>query len=740
MKITNNFIVMIFSVFLSIMLITPAFSIEKGVTGELSEDDGVSVSIQPAIEGTLQPPLKPLDAWYESPWAKYTDDWTLIESQEFSVCVPEWLQFAISFNPNNEQLQFHDPNYPLSQTQTDAINRAPAWMQDDLYDNFRRFTYPFVADLVAMEILNAPDPYVDEIAFQAAHIAPGLYDTQIYIQLLMENTQYVYSVDSSLNYIEIVDYGDSNDDDYYSTARYKIVDASGDTIEVEIDKEYYYWNVVHPKVSDEVPTYINPATGNPADPPLGVFWRTYFWTHADSGREYLSDHVTQAEVLWSRTGTVGGAISEVNLWVDNNMIYQVGGERPIQPVRIYHLHMGYCGEYQDIRAAAGRTALIPTACTSNICEDHVWNEFWDEEWIHWDGGNINNPLLYENSWGKTLSGVFNWRGDGYCYTVTERYTADVCTLQVSLYDSVGKPADGVRVKIRSDAWSGGGLSTCTWGMTDAMGQTTVVLGDSQDFYLRLDGPLGNYPVLSTQYVQIIDNSEPGQLYSWEYTFEDASAVLEISEAPEYPNPLDEYMMEIEYNCDFERIYGTYITNNEFCMKGESGFADFFIVNQENYDQYFMAMPAQGFGIFENTAAGNISYILPTNETWYAVFSGREFSANRPVISGVVNIYSSSAGVGDKISENMPTDFALNNPYPNPFNSEAMIDFAVPVKQNVRISIYDLLGREIAVLADAPYSPGYHSVKWNAVQAASGIYLVRMNSGDKTFTQKVCLIK
>ena len=747
MKAPKIFFISILTILLTVSVLINGFAMDKGVTGLQAEDEGFSTSYQPAVKGgvTTYPPLHAES--YKSPWAKYTDDWNLIDSQTFSVSVPEWMHFAVSFTPAGQVLELHDLNTPLSQTQMDAIERAPSWMRDDLYDNLRRFEYSFVGDVVANEILSAPDPFVDEIAFQAAHIPPVLFSQSIYFELLRENAEYIYTVDSSLNYVEIVDYGDSNDDDYYTTARYKIIDAAGDTVQIEIDKEYYYWYILHPKVSDEIPTYINPETGDPANPPDGVFWRTYFWTHADSGRDYLSDHLTDEEVLWSRESSSGGAMSALNAWIDNNMVYQVQGERPIQPVRIYHLHMGYCGEYQDIRCAAGRTALVPTACTSNNCEDHAWNEFWDEEWIHWDG-TINNSLMYENSWGKTLSGVFNFRGDGYCYSATERYSADLCTLAVTLYDSAGKPADGVRVKIRSDAWSGGGLSTAGWVMTDASGQASIVFGDAQDYYIRLDGALGNYPENLTEYILIIDDSEPGELYTWEYTFDNAPPVLEITEAPEYPDPLDDYMMEIEYTVEYERTYAWYLSNwvgnqyiyNEFGTKLNSGFADFFIVNQANYEQYFMSMPAEGFGIAENSSAGDVSFVLPTDDAWYAVFSGREFSTNRPQVTGTVNIYASDASVGDGSANGAPLEFALNNPYPNPFNAESVLEFALPSSGKINLSVYDVTGRKVLTLIDGYKPAGTHSLRFEAEGLTSGVYFVRLDAGEFRQARKICLVK
>lgn len=701
----------------------------------------------PAVITQGIPHYKPETQNYICPWSRYYDDWYLLCEDTITTIIPTGQSLVISFDPSTETLNIENTVFPLSPVQDSAIARAPLWLKADLYDNFRRFEFSMTADWVAQLIIDAPDPYVDEIAFQAAHLPPTMLGNYMYSDMLMQNAELLYEMDQSLNFVEIIDVGTSADNDYYSTTRYTTIDDAGQVQTITIDKEIYYWYVAHPKLSDELPTYIDPATGTPADPPTGVFWRDYLWNHADSGYVLFSTVWDSVDYLWNR-GAPGytDAIGTVNSWIDNVMNWGAGSERPIQPVRIYTLHCGNCGEYQDIRNAAARIALIPSVSTSNICEDHVWNEFWavdTEEWIHWDGGSINSPLMYEQGWGKILSAVFNWRGDGYVWNVTDRYSADVCTLTVQLWDSTGKPADGYRIKVYSDFYYGGVYYT-TWGITNAQGYDTFILGDNKNYYVRVEGVFGNFPPTANAYTNVIQTSQPGASYYWEHTMTGASMDLNVTQAVEYPNPLDDYMMQIGYNCIYDSDYGTFFTNSNFARKTYPGNVDFFLANQENYAQYFIFQPAQGFAVSNNSAGGLVDFVLPTDEAWYGVFSNREQSVVVPTISVTASVYSSSSEAGLP-GNNLPLEFSMNDPYPNPFNSEIIISFSAANLENITIIAYNVLGQEIAVLTDAPYAPGSYSVKWDGRDAfdgttSSGVYIISMQAGLKHFSQKCCLIK
>ncbi len=89
---------------------------------------------------------------------------------------------------------------------------------------------------------------------------------------------------------------------------------------------------------------------------------------------------------------------------------------------------------------------------------------------------------------------------------------------------------------------------------------------------------------------------------------------------------------------------------------------------------------------------------------------------------------------------LPEVFALNQNYPNPFNPVTTIAFTVPEVSDVSVRIYDLNGREVAVLANDTYPAGTHQVQWHAGAHASGVYFYRMTAGEYAQTRKLTLLK
>lgn len=93
-----------------------------------------------------------------------------------------------------------------------------------------------------------------------------------------------------------------------------------------------------------------------------------------------------------------------------------------------------------------------------------------------------------------------------------------------------------------------------------------------------------------------------------------------------------------------------------------------------------------------------------------------------------------------INENIPVKFMLSQNYPNPFNPATTIKFAVPVAGLIKLSVYDILGREIKILANENLAAGSYSVNWNASNYPSGIYFYRLEGSDFTETKKMILLK
>lgn len=96
--------------------------------------------------------------------------------------------------------------------------------------------------------------------------------------------------------------------------------------------------------------------------------------------------------------------------------------------------------------------------------------------------------------------------------------------------------------------------------------------------------------------------------------------------------------------------------------------------------------------------------------------------------------------GNLVSSVVPTEYALMQNYPNPFNPETKINFDLPNPSNVKLAVYDITGKEIALLVNEKLEPGSYSFKWNGAGFASGMYFYRIQSGDFVQTRKMVLVK
>jgi hypothetical protein len=112
--------------------------------------------------------------------------------------------------------------------------------------------------------------------------------------------------------------------------------------------------------------------------------------------------------------------------------------------------------------------------------------------------------------------------------------------------------------------------------------------------------------------------------------------------------------------------------------------------------------------------------------------------------GILKTVSGGAVGITKIAETIPEHFSLSQNYPNPFNPSTKIRFQVSPfeggKGDVKLIIYDALGKQIATLVNQQLVPGTYEVEWNASNYSSGVYFYTLQAGDYRATQKMVLIK
>jgi hypothetical protein len=115
---------------------------------------------------------------------------------------------------------------------------------------------------------------------------------------------------------------------------------------------------------------------------------------------------------------------------------------------------------------------------------------------------------------------------------------------------------------------------------------------------------------------------------------------------------------------------------------------------------------QSYSFLDKTASGKVQYRLKQLD-----FDGRfEYS----------NIIELDAG--------LPKQFLLEQNYPNPFNPTTSINYQLPIDSDVRLEVYDLLGRKVMTLVNATQVAGTYSVQLNAALLASGVYFYRLQAG------------
>ncbi|HAP36860.1 MAG TPA: hypothetical protein DCQ28_13360, partial [Bacteroidetes bacterium] len=89
---------------------------------------------------------------------------------------------------------------------------------------------------------------------------------------------------------------------------------------------------------------------------------------------------------------------------------------------------------------------------------------------------------------------------------------------------------------------------------------------------------------------------------------------------------------------------------------------------------------------------------------------------------------------------LPEEYVLYNNYPNPFNPTTMIRYQIPEQNFVIVSVFNVLGKEIATLVREQQDAGTYSVQWNANRLSSGIYFYTLRAGNFTATKKLLLLK
>ena len=97
-------------------------------------------------------------------------------------------------------------------------------------------------------------------------------------------------------------------------------------------------------------------------------------------------------------------------------------------------------------------------------------------------------------------------------------------------------------------------------------------------------------------------------------------------------------------------------------------------------------------------------------------------------------------LNNEVNIGIPVEFDLSQNYPNPFNPSTTINFDLPTDGKVSVKLFDMSGKEIAVLVNEVKTAGYYSVNFNASSLSSGVYFYNITADNFTATKKMMLVK
>lgn len=309
-----------------------------------------------------------------------------------------------------------------------------------------------------------------------------------------------------------------------------------------------------------------------------------------------------------------------------------------------------------------------------------------------NGGQIfksgNNPLII---WGTSNLG-----------NVNIDYTTNNGTNWINIQNNVD-------ATVRNINWLVPYIPTTTQARIRVTESGNPVNGDQSDSVFQIRPLLNSFSLIS-----------PPQLYSTAVSSGDTSKIhFTFSNAGTLP--------EIKYKWTLSTI------NNQYSFTSFS--------NNSGSDTSFSITRGKIDSLVSSWGAANIGDSLRVK---WNVKSYTQLDSGSSLNNFLITFHRSVIGI-EPISSLIPEKFFVNPNYPNPFNPETKIKFGLPANADVKISVFDMLGREVDVLLNSKLDAGEYLANWNASNFASGIYIYKIEAKDVkgnkfVETRKMVLVK
>ena len=166
----------------------------------------------------------------------------------------------------------------------------------------------------------------------------------------------------------------------------------------------------------------------------------------------------------------------------------------------------------------------------------------------------------------------------------------------------------------------------------------------------------------------------------------------------------------------------------------SGWKEIHVNINENEFKVISKLNGEDFSVLENEAMGvQVSYEAGKDYITGKIETGIALISERP------NKEIKQENADNNLNDDEESYFKLKN-YPNPFNPETHISYTLKEATNVKLTVYDRLGREVTVLVDEQQSEGEYNISFNASNLPSGIYFYRIKTAERIEVRKMVFAK
>ena len=164
-----------------------------------------------------------------------------------------------------------------------------------------------------------------------------------------------------------------------------------------------------------------------------------------------------------------------------------------------------------------------------------------------------------------------------------------------------------------------------------------------------------------------------------------------------------------------------------------------IVGARKWSGEYTDIAVMGYDGFSET----LGYCENNSKVDFKIFRSSEFD-----FIDIINDIPKWSNLNNFIIDNnsdvnigIPLDYKVSSPYPNPFNPVLNIELEIPDYINININIYNIRGQLVEnLVSNKSFIPGYHKVTWDASEFSSGIYLMKIESNEKSIIKKITLLK